>query len=54
MTPCKGCPTKAACKKAGKCKARSGKAPTNRTSSAKKKVTPKPRNVRRPGMRNGY
>jgi hypothetical protein len=28
MTPCKGCKTKMACKKAGKCKAKAKKATT--------------------------
>lgn len=30
MTPCKGCPTKAACKKAGKCKMKAKKAPAKK------------------------
>lgn len=35
MTPCKGCKTKMACKKAGKCKMKTGKTSTKKAPAKK-------------------
>ena len=54
--PCASCTTKAACRKAKKCKKKMAKSPNpaRRSSTAvKKKPTKNPRSVR-PSQRNGY